>query len=430
MKSKIYLLILCAFLTFGATAQESPEQPIDTLTRYVAGIGSDLSVLKRLKITGYIQPQWQHIDSAGAPSYAGGDFVASDGKSPISNRFMMRRGRFKFTYDYENVRFLMNVDVTEKGVFMRETYVKVTDPWLKMFSLSAGCLQVPFGYEVTYSSSERETPERARYNQILFPTERDLGLFGTIEFPSRSPLYGFKIDVSVINGSAGVSPEFDSNKDFTGRLQYSKTSKNEKTTYAIGSSFYTGGYRTGTVKDYEFKTLPNGDEGFVFAEDTSDYNRVSERSYMGIDGQVSISTRAGITTLRAEYITGEQPGSSSASKSPSAMPTSSVYHRDFNGAYFYFIQGIGQSKFQAVVKYDWYDPNTKISGKEIGKSGTNTNTGDIRFDTYGFGIVYHMNRNVKLMTYYDLVKNEETLVSAYSKDIPDNVVTVRLQCKF
>ncbi len=433
MKKNGLKLICLLFIVMGiapAKAQETTEQPFDTLARSVYSLRDDVNKMKRLKITGYIQPQWQYIDSAGAPSFAGGDFNNSTGTNPYASRFAMRRGRFKFTYDYENVTLVINTDITEKGLFMRETFVKVTDPWLKIFSLTGGLLQVQFGYEVTYSSGERETPERARYNQILFPVERDLGAFGTILFPVTSVLSGVKIDLAVMNGSAGVAPEFDSNKDYTARLQYSKTTKNEQIAYAVGGSYYTGGYRIGSQKDFELKTLSNGDMGYVNTGDSANIYRLAVRNYYGADAQTSIAWRPGITTLRAEYIAGEQPGTSTGSRSPAGLPTSSIYHRAFNGAYFYFIQNIGQSKFQLVLKYDWYDPNTKISGKQIGKSGTATNVGDIRFDTYGFGMVFHMNPNVKLMTYYDLVQNESTSVTGYTKDIPDNVITVRLQAKF
>ncbi|HET7819874.1 MAG TPA: hypothetical protein VFL70_11255 [Bacteroidia bacterium] len=424
--------LICSGLilvSLTAVAQENTIDPIDTLAKNVQNINDELHKIKRLKITGYIQPQWQYIDSAGAPSFAGGDFVNGTGK--YYSRFTMRRGRFKFTYDYENVQLMINTDATEKGLAMRETFVKVTDPWLNMFSLTAGLLQVQFGFEVTQSSSVRETPERARYNQILFSTERDLGAFGSVVFPKTSSLYGFKIDAAVMNGVAGVNPEFDSHKDFTERLQYGRTTKNEKVVYAIGASYYQGGYRLGTVKDYNLTTLSNGDMGYQFASDTANYNRVGKRIYMGADAQLSFDWKIGITTLRAEYITGEQPGVAANSLSPKAAPTAAVYHRNFDGAYFYFIQNIGQSKFQAVAKYDWYDPNVKIAGKEIGKTGTNTkNIGDIRFDTYGFGLTYRINTNTKLVMYYDIVKNEETVVPGYLHDIKDNVTTLRMQIKF
>lgn len=407
---------------------ETTESPLDTLTRAVAALMDDNLKAKRLKISGYIQPQYQYIDSAGAPSYAGGDFT--NGTAKYNSRFMMRRGRFKFTYTYNNILLMVNTDVTEKGLAMRETYAKITDPWLNMFSLTAGLLQVQFGFELTQSSSERETPERARYNQTLFPTERDLGAFGSVVFPKSSKLYGLKIDAAYMNGSAGVAPEFDSNKDFTGRAQYTKSTKNERFTFSVGGSYYNGGYRTGTVKDYRLKTLSNGDIGYDFAKDTANYDRKAVREYFGADIQASIDWKIGITTIRAEYIQGENPGTSSSNKSPGTAPTAAIYHRQFNGAYFYLIQDIGETKFQAVVKYDWFDPNTKLAGTQIGKTGTNTNLGDIKFETIGFGVTYRINSYAKVMAYYDLVKNENTLVKAYTGDIKDNVFTLRMQFKY
>jgi hypothetical protein len=299
-----------------------------------------------------------------------------------------------------------------------------------MFSVTAGLLQVQFGFELTQSSSERETPERARYNQTLFPVERDLGAFGSLVFPKSSKLHGLKIDAAVMNGAAGVAPEFDSHKDYTGRIQYSKTTKNEKFQFAIGASGYFGGYRTGKVKDYVMGKNAAGDDIFEFAKDTGNYNRVAKRIYYGADVQASIDWAIGITTVRAEYIMGENPGTSSSNRSPGVAPTSNLYHRQFNGAYFYYIQDIGQTKFQVVAKYDWFDPNVKLSGSQIGKTGTNTNLGDVRFDTYGFGVTYRINSYAKLMLYYDIVKNESTQLAAYKKDIMDNVFTCRIQIKY
>lgn len=428
MKINLSLLTVVLFFTINVRAQEAEENPLDTLARSVRGILDEMGKYKRLKITGYVQPQYQYIDSAGAPSVAGGDF--SNGGSNYYSRFMMRRGRIKTTYTYENVLLMVNVDITEKGLNMRETYAKITDPWVNMFSFTAGLLQTQFGFELTQSSSERETPERARYNQTLFPTERDLGAFGSMVFPKSSKLNGLKLDVSVMNGAAGVASEFDSHKDFTGRLQYSKTTKSEKLSWAVGASYYYGGYRTGKPKDYNFTTLANGDKGFEYAKDTADYNRVARRAYMGVDAQMSLDWPVGITTIRGEYIMGENPGTSSSSKSPGTAPTGSLYHRNFDGAYFYLIQNIGQSKFQVVAKYDWYDPNVKIAGKDIGKTGTSTNLGDIRFDTYGFGLTYRVNHNLKFTAYYDMVQNEVTQVAGYKKDIPDNVFTFRMQIKY
>jgi hypothetical protein len=424
-----FLLLVLLQVNWQVKAQEIQEAPIDTLTRFVGSLADDVVKMKRLKITGYIQPQFQYCDSAGAPSYAGGDFL--NGSNKVGSRFMMRRGRVKFTYDYNTIQFVLQPDITEKGLFMRETYLKVTDPWHNVISGIVGLLQIPFGFEVSQSSQVRETPERARFIQIIFPVERDLGVFMTLMAPKFwKNLYGLRLDFAAMNGSAGVAQEFDTYKDYCGKISYTRTTQNEKFSYAFGVSYYNGGYRIGTVKDYNFTTLNNGDRGYNFATDTANYDRKARRNYIGGDFQISLDSKIGISTIRVEYMQGEQPGTDVSTRSVGAPPTKAIYHRQFNGGYIYLIQNIGQSRFQVVAKYDWYDPNTKIAGKEIGKAGTKTNSGDIRFDTYGFGLNFRLSANVKITAYYDYVVNEATSIAAYGRDIKDNVTTIRVQYRF
>jgi hypothetical protein len=423
-----FTLTLVSGVILTSRAQEQTGINSDSLSKTIQNINEELSKLKRLRITGYIQPQYQYIDSAGAPSAAGGDFIGNS--SPYFSRFTMRRGRLKFTYEYKNAIFVLQPDFTEKGIFMRETYVTVRDPWANVVSLTAGCLQVPFGWEIIYSSRLRESPERARMIQNLFPVERDLGAFLSIQAPKNSVIAGLKLDLGVMNGSAGIAGEFDNNKDYSSRIQYSKASSNEKIQFSVGGSFYTGGYKLGSVKDFEMGTASNGNPGFVYSSDTANHNRIGERIYYGCDFQTTIDWIAGTTIIRGEFIMGTQPGSSSGTRSLGAPPTSNIYQREFNGAYFYLVQNIAQTKFQIVLKYDWYDPNLKVSGKEIGAASSNTKTGDIRFDTYGAGLTYKINSNVKIFAYYDYVINENTLHPGYVRDIKDNVTTIRMQFAF
>ncbi len=149
----------------------APAAEPDTLTSAVAKLQSDVDILNRLKFTGYLQAQFQYADSAGQISFAGGDFP-----SKSANRFLLRRGRLKATYNGNMSQYVLQIDVTQNGVVIKDAYAKLTEPWLNSFSLTAGIFNRPFGYEIAYSSSERETPERARMNQIIFNNERDLRL--------------------------------------------------------------------------------------------------------------------------------------------------------------------------------------------------------------------------------------------------------------
>ena len=112
------------------------------------------------------------------------------------------------------------------------------------------------------------------------------------------------------------------------------------------------------------------------------------------------------------------------------LATEPYYTRKFNGAFFYLLQNIVNEKHQLVLKYDWYDPNTKVSGNDIGKAGTNINATNIKYNTFGVGYIYYMNESLKLVLYYDKITNEGTLLNGLTADIKDDVFTCRLQFRF
>ena len=84
---------------------------------------------------------------------------------------------------------------------------------------------------------------------------------------------------------------------------------------------------------------------------------------------------------------------------------------------------------QVGIKFDWYDPNTLVKEKEIGNDNGTTAT-DIKYNTPGIGYIYYFDANFKLVTWYDFVKNESTLVPGYTSDLKDDVFTLRLQFRF
>ncbi len=479
MKIKTTSIILCLFniLTFNSIAQENTGE--DTLTSHVAGIRSELDVLKRIKISGYMHPEYQVTDSAGSQGYAGGSFAPG-----VDKRFQLRRARVKVQYEspvndkgWSTSLYVFQIDATQAGFSIRDMYMKFTDPWVGWFSLTAGNHNRPFGFEIGYSSSLRESPERARFNQILMPNERDMGAMLTIQGPKISNWNWLKLEMGMFNGTGGPSAngntnDFDKFKDFIGHIVVSKSTLSETVKWGAGASYYNGGYRQDVADDYVFGTDPNGVKGFTIEKKKADINTninaqsEVKRIYYGVDAQVSFDWKAGITTLRAEYIQGKQPGTSASSVSPIALPAktsttyssvttidsttglantvttstttviaSDIYSRNFNGAYFYFVQNIGHSPWQTVIKYDWYDPNTDVKGDEIGKSVSSgykaTNATDIKYSTWGFGLSYNWDANVKLTAYYDKVMNETSSnLSGYTNDVMDNVFTLRAQIKF
>lgn len=423
-------LILVLLTISGSRLRAQEENPeTDTLVHAIEKLQTDLQLMNRLKITGYVQAQYQKADTAGIESFAGGNFGTN-----LDSRFTVRRGRFKLAYTNELSQYVIQVDVTEKGVGIKDAYATFTEPWLQTASFTGGVFDRPFGYEISYSSGNRESPERSRVYQSLFPGEREVGAKLTLLPPKTSRFYFFKIEGGLFNGSGPTAVEFDNYKDFIGHATLFKNVMNENVSLSGGVSYYNGGWRQNTK--YVYKMAGSG-----FVKDSTQIGNKVKREYFGVDAQVSIANNPlGITTLRGEYIQGQQPGTSTGSISPATQPTGDVYIRKMQGAYFYFLQNILETPNQLVFKYDWYDPNTKVSGNQIGITGSNTSAADVKFTTIGLGWIYRWNSHIKITAYYDIVTNETSNAPAaieknntlktWANDRKDNVFTLRLQYKF
>ena len=129
-----------------------------------------------MRISGYMQPQFQVAEADGAQSFEGGNFSQFS-----QSRFMLRRARLKVDYlfissqKFPKALFTFQIDATERGVIVRDMFIRLYETH-KTTSPSRLVFARPFGYEVNLGSSFRESPERGRMSQILMPGERDLGV--------------------------------------------------------------------------------------------------------------------------------------------------------------------------------------------------------------------------------------------------------------
>lgn len=424
MKNYLQVIVTCAlvFLVAQSNGQEAPVNPIDTLSQKIESIESDLSLIKKIKLSGYIQAQYQKADTAGISSVSGDDFGAA-----IDQRFNIRRGRIKTVYTGKASEIGIQLDVTEKGVGLKEAYFKVRESLLNIATLQGGLFNRPFGFEVSFSSAAMEAPERARIVQALFPGETDLGFSVVLQAPKTSALNVLKLEAGLFNGAYNKT-DIDNYKDFIGRLSYNNSLFNELVKLGLGASYYNG--KLGKI-----------DTAYTWNDTAYTYlagkNMSSKREYFGLDAQVSVESVIGISTLRAEYIWGQQPVALGKSTKTPIDPISKPisYSRNFQGGYLYFVQSLGQSKHKLVAKYDWYDQNTDVKGDEIvsktsGGKSTGLSVADIAYNTLGLGWMYSYDENLRFTTYYDMVNNEKTKLKDYSKDLKDNVITLRVQYKF
>ena len=426
--TKVSFLVTSFFaLTFSAIAQEASLSDKDILQQ----LQQDVRAIKGLKLSGYVQAQYQTADTAGIASMAGGKFDAAS-----DSRFKIRRGRLKLNHTTKLSSAVLQFDMTEKSMLINEAYIKVNEPFLNILGITAGIFDRPFGNEIAYSSSTIESLERSRIVQTLFPGEKDLGAQLTLQAPKTSALHFIKIEAGLFNGN-GPAEETDSYKDFIGHLHLAKSSKDKKFAFGLGASYYNGGFAAATNKLYAVKTV---DAVQVFVSDSVGKGSKLDKSFVGLDFQYSMDWFIGKTQIRAEYIQGTQTAISGSSTSLKAAMSGDAYLRQFNGYYVYFIQDIGKTPFQVVAKYDVYDPNTAVSGNQIGltsSSGVTTGSADVLYSTVGVGLHYHMDKNTRISAYYDMVRNETTTQLAdnstlkdLSKDRNDNVFTLRLQYKF
>jgi len=418
---------------------------------------------QKFKLSGFIQTQYQYGEAAADgvdfklakranayesnPYYPGSnDYKGLDGFS----RLGVRMGRFKLTYDEGIASGVVQLDISEKGindanvpgrnvVMFKDLYLQVKDPWFGTCALRTGIFDRPFGYEIAYSISFMEYPERSRITQTLFPDEKDLGVAVSLQ-PAKTSAWNFlKLEAGLFAGN-GIKPQIDSHLDFIGHLSFAKTFGGNRS-LSGGVSLYAGG-----VLQTDSSTFAMKDRIFALeSKSRSNIGRLAMRQYIGFDLQYSTKTSLGTTQLRGEYLFGKHPGNASGAYNFNLndIQGGPVYMRSISGGYVLLVQDLGRLPVSAVVKYDWYNPNTKISENAIGADQSKTGAGDIAMSNLGLGFFWRIHPTLKLTAYYNFISNETTtnlkdrkdgnnnlIGYGYERNRPDNVFTLRLQYRF
>lgn len=428
----VFIIVFCS----NAIAQKYLMDMVDTTKDVGKGLLGVYKKYDRIKIGGYIQPQFQMASEKGIKSFEGGDFA-----SQVSDRYLIRRSRVRIDYVNFNVekgpgvQIVFQFDANERGFTMRDVWGRIFENKYKLFSFTTGMFARPFGNEVNLSSSDRESPERGRMSQLLMKSERDLGAM--LSFDARKKLgvkllNNIRVDLGLFNGQGiNATGEFDNTKDLISRIYSKPLHLNKHIQLNLGASFLYGGLLQNTK--YQYQTIDN--KGLLtMALDSSSSNlyKVAPRQYYGIEAQLKIKNKIGFSELRAEYVKGKQTGTANSSETPNALLTGTdgFHIRNFDGAYFYYLQNLNSLKHQLVIKYDWYDPNTKVTGKNIGVSGANLGAANIKYNTLGIGYVNYITENIKMTLFVDKVWNETTLLKGYNSDLNDDVFTCRIQYRF
>jgi hypothetical protein len=434
LKKQLPLMALAILLCTLLKAQYLMDM-VDTTKETGRGLLALYKKFDHLKIGGYIQPQFQVAQSKGAKAFEGGDFAAT-----VSNRFMLRRSRVRIDYVHfsegkkPSVQIVFQFDANERAFTVRDVWGRVFENNYKLFSFTTGMFARPFGFETNLSSSDRETPERGRMNQTLMKSERDLGAMISLDSRRKdNKLKYLRADIGFFNGQGiNAAGDFDNTKDFIGNIAHKPFHLNKQITIAAGASVLYGGLMQNTKYVYSTNEIL-GVKKITVDSSVTNITKTSPRQYYGVNAQLKFKSKKGLTTeLRAEFITGKQTGTLNNTETPVALVagTDGFHIRNFNGAYFYFLQQLFNTRNQLVIKYDWYDPNTKVNGNEIGAAGSNFTAANIKYSTLNIGYVNYLTDNVKLFLYYAIVTNERTQLANYTGDLKDNVLTCRLQFRF
>jgi len=377
---------------------ERHEGKLNALDERVLINEADLGKLNKIKLSGYIQSQWE--------SY-GADLEKSLG---YNNTFYLRRVRVKFTYEaLDGVKFVLQPDFSTGNLSLKDAYAVVNIPKLKNWTLWAGQMNRT-NYEVEYSSSQREVLERSRVIRAIYPGEREIGV--KLEYiGTKIPL---KFQLMAMNGNftGTQAKDVDSQKDIMARLVYSLKIPSAGIGIDFGPNVYYGG------------NLSKNNKYFKNSDGTLDsLNSVwkyLKKNWVGGEVQIFADVLGGLA-IKGEYMSGVNsvPSAVTVNSTRAQMLASPSLYNNFSGYYVYFIKNIGP-KNQFVAKYDYYDPNTKLSGDAAGNS--------IYYKTWTIAWQYYLNDFIRISLNYEMPKNE--INASNPTDKKDNTLGVRIQAKF
>jgi hypothetical protein len=372
---------------------------------------------KKIKLSGYIQAQYMNTSIDGAKTFSGANFPANS-----HNIFKLRRGRVKLDYKSDIVGYTMQAEATEGGITLKDAYIDVKEPFAHFFTLRAGIFKPAMDNELLYGADSRYCMEAAKIIQTLFPGEYELGAMVIVQAPKKYFISPITLQVGLLTGTAATA-ENDDQKNITARLLYDNSWEDFR--FVIGASTYQGGVYQSSPEVYTME-----DAKFVRDSSSANIGKQGKRNYYAGELQFHYKSPIGRTSLTGEYWRGEQSGTITSSNSPnSTLPIGPTYIRPFQGAIAMLSHEIINTNIALALKYDFYDPNTNVSGYEIGLNGTGA--ADLTYSTVGCGLIYSPSYNLRFTLWYDILSNETSYnLHGYQEDLRDNAVTLRMQVRF
>lgn len=390
-----------------STQVEELQSQVGGIDEAVKELQTDRDQMKKMKISGYLQMNWEQTESEAG--FGADPYDASD---EITSRFRLRRARLKFAYSESFGRMVVQADFGNTKLELKDAYLEFDEPWLRMISLRMGVFNRP-NYEVEYSSSQRESVERSTVVRALYPGERDLGAMITL---APEDLFTFQF-AAFNNTHLGTYTQ--SNPNHGSEPLYFMTRLTKSFTLGdvgldLGAHARIGNARLNTRHVIESESPASGADAIVDSTTYAVGDGVG-RNWYGFEMQLYYDFLGGMKIL-GEYIMG-----SDVNQLGTAAPLTPARLRDFSGWYVMLVKNVG-TDFQVAGKYDVYTPNTAIETERI-----NT-TSELARSTLGLGLHNYTFENVRLTLWYEM--NTWATTTKYPADPKDNLLTFRAQYKF
>ncbi len=366
------MTLVLATLPLTAVAQQAQEAQ--------EAAEKERSILERLEFSGYIQARFEVAQES----------TLAD---PL-DRFFVRRGRLKATYDADWSKYVLQIDASSSGLSLKDAEVHLIEPWTPYkLELAFGQMKWPFGYEVLESSSAREFPERSRVVRAFASNERDRGA----KFIAKAGWFRFQGGVFDGNGIDRPAPYFgrdnDNAKDVIGRVGF-------EVKWISGgvSGWYGQTYRHAS-------DAPGAPPADWFP-----------RTRLGADLQLKGDViPLGTSILKAEYIAGRTYWQSGREQ----------FGAPALGWYLALNQYLGKNNVVSF-RYDYFDPlagtGPRESPSEPGQPDKANPIG-----TYTIALSHYWYEHLRLTAAYEI----PVIVSPEGTSDPgDNLLTLQAQVKF
>lgn len=420
----IALIVLVSALcgnTYAQSSEDSLRQMIMQLKERLDGmsenmtiISTDVLTLKKFKASGYLQARFEYNDTSKAGITGGND----PAKSLNANNFYIRRGRIKFTFQPgQTSKYVIYFDASKNSVSLKEAYLDLNKLYRgHEFNLTVGQFNWPFGYEIEYSSSKRDFPERSAAENALFKGERDRG----INLTYIAPKY-LQFNVGLFQGY-GIDDRNFTWYDPTKAKDVIARMKAKLGILDVGVSGYWG------------KTYASGEKAVTTWVDTDGQGDVdpgevkttsakgpiyeTHKTRYGADAQIYLDLLPiGSTGIRGEFYYAED-----YSKDAKEVVAG-------RGGYLWLSQPI-QTKFGLAARYDYWDVDGNRPGMDEPSTGySSTQLKSLALGTLSLAAHYYWDSYVRITTAYDIPRllKDGSLFSAVKDDLKDNRFTLQFQ---